>query len=73
MQKIFLTYAFGGPTKWTGRSLRAAHKQMALDDTHFGAIAESLVATLKELGVGQDLIDEVLAIVGSTHDDVLNL
>ena len=46
---------------------------MALDDTHFGAIAESLVATLKELGVGQNLIDEVMAIVGSTHDDVLNL
>lgn len=73
MQKLFLTYAFGGTTKWTGRSLRAAHKKMSLSEMHFGAIAECLTATLKELGVGQDLIDECMAIVGTTHDDVLNL
>ena len=73
MQKLFLTYAFGGATKWTGRSLRAAHKKMSLSEMHFSAIAECLTATLKELGVGQDLIDECMAIVGTTHDDVLNL
>ena len=73
MQKLFLTYAFGGTTKWTGRSLRAAHKKMSLREIHFSAIAECLNATLKELGVGQDLIDECMTIVGTTHDDVLNL
>ena len=46
---------------------------MDLNDTHFNAIGEDLVATLKELGVGSDLIDEVMAIVSSVHDDVLNL
>lgn len=46
---------------------------MSLSEMHFGAIAECLTATLKELGVGQDLIDECMAIVGTTHDDVLNL
>ena len=46
---------------------------MDLNDTHFNAIGEDLVATLKELGVGSDLIDEVMAIVSSVHDDVLNI
>jgi len=53
--------------------MRAAHKKMDLNDTHFNAIGEDLVATLKELGVGSDLIDEVMAIVSSVHDDVLNI
>ena len=51
MQKQFLTFAFGGSTKWNGKSMRAAHKHMNLEDSHFGAVAENLAKTLKELGV----------------------
>ncbi len=72
MQKQFLTFAFGGTTKWTGRSMRVAHKNMQLGDEHFAAVAEDLAATLAELGVAQDLIDEVMTIAGSVKDDVLN-
>ena len=46
MQKQFLTFAFGGTTKWNGRNMRAAHKNMNLDDDHFEAVAEDLAATL---------------------------
>jgi hemoglobin len=73
-----MTYAFGGTDQWTGRSMRAAHQrlvtEMGLNEMHFNAIAENLVATLAELEVPQNLIDEVVAIVGSpTHrNDVLN-
>ena len=56
--------------------MRVAHKKLVeekgLNDTHFDAIAELLAATLKDLGVGQDLIDEVMIIAGSTRNDVLN-
>jgi len=31
--------------------MRAAHKNMNLDDSHFNAVAENLVASLKELGI----------------------
>ena len=72
MQKQFLTFAFGGTTKWTGRSMRAAHKNMGLGDDHFNAVAEDLGATLVELGLTQDLISEVMGVVGSVKDDVLN-
>ncbi len=72
-QKIFLAYAFGGPVNYTGKDMRAAHKHLDINEEHFGAVAEHLAATLKELDVPQDQIDQVLAIAGSTHDDVLDL
>lgn len=75
-QKKFLTYAFGGTDKYTGRSLREAHKrlvaEMGLNDTHFDAVAENLVATLQELDVPEDLIQEVGGILESTRSEVLN-
>lgn len=77
-QKAFMTYAFGGANDWDGRPMRDAHKQlvdeMGLTDGHFDAIAEDLVEALAELEVPQDLIDEVVQIVGSMghRNDVLN-
>lgn len=72
-QKAFLTMAFGGPNNYTGLDMRNAHKHMKLTEQHFGAVAGHLQSTLKELNVPQNLIDEVMAIAASTHDDVLNL
>ena len=46
-----MTYAFGGNTRWNGKSLRVAHRNMKLDDNHFNAIAESLISALKQLNV----------------------
>jgi hemoglobin len=72
-QRIFLAYAFGAPVKYEGKDMRAAHAHLQeLSDGHFDAVAENLVATLKELNVAQELIDEVVAIVAPTRDDVLN-
>lgn len=72
-QKAFLTMAFGGPNSYTGKDMREAHKHMKLTEEHFTAVATHLQATLQELGVPENLIGEVMAIAGSTHDDVLNL
>jgi len=77
MQRLFLTGVFGGPQAYTGRSLRAAHERLVtekgLGETHFAAVAGHLQATLEELGVAPDLVQEVMTIAASTHDDVLNL
>jgi hemoglobin len=72
-QKTFLTMAFGGPNQYTGKDMRQAHKHLKLSDEHFNAVAGHLVDTLQELHVAQSLIDEVMGIVASTHDDVINL
>ena len=71
----FLTVALGGPHTYTGRDLRTAHARpvrQGLNSSHFGHIARMLTETPVELDVESSLIDEVLRIVGSTHDDVLN-
>ena len=71
-QKRFLTYAFGGAPSYPGKSMREAHKHLQLNESHFAAVAEHLQATLQELNVPANLIQEVMAIAASTHDDVLN-
>jgi hemoglobin len=71
-QKAFLTMVFGGPNQYSGKDLRAGHKHMALNETHFNAVVENLASTLKELGVGDAEIGEIAAIAGSVKNDVLN-
>jgi hemoglobin len=73
-QKAFLTMAFGGPNNYTGQDMRNAHARlvkMGLDDSHFDAVMENLIATLKELNVPQNLIDQVDALAQTTRNDVL--
>lgn len=74
-QKAFLTMAFGGPHNYTGKDMRTGHAQlvkMGLDDSHVDAIIELLGATLREMGVAEDLIAQVAAIAESTRNDVLS-
>lgn len=73
-QKAFLTMAFGGPNNYSGQDLRTGHARlvkMGLDDSHFDAVMENLVATLVELNVPQELIAQVDALAQTTRNDVL--
>lgn len=73
-QRGFLTMAFGGPTRYTGRNMRLAHARLVengLNDTHFDAVLGHLDQTLAALGVGADARAEVAAIAESTRSDVL--
>jgi hemoglobin len=72
-QRKFLAYAFGAPTKYEGKDMRAAHAHMKLTEEHFSAVAEHLQATLEELDVPTELVAQAMEIAASTHDDVLNL
>ena len=72
-QNDFLSAAFGGPTPWTGKSLRKAHENITgLSEVHFNAVAENLQKTLEELKIEKALIDQVMAIAASTKDEVLD-
>ena len=74
-QVKFLTFAFGGPNNYTGKSMRDAHKTANggkfPTDGQFGVVAELLVASLKEAGVGQADIDEVVKVAVSVKSQVL--
>jgi len=74
-QKMFLTYAFGGIDSYPGLGMRAAHQKLVdeqgLSDEHFDAVVDNLAATLTEMGVASDLIEQVAAVAESTRKDVL--
>jgi hemoglobin len=74
-QIAFMTWALGGPAEYRGRDLTTAHgalvRNKGLSDVHFDAVAKHLEATLRELGVPDDLIAEALGIVGGTRAQVL--
>lgn len=75
MQAAFLTMAFGGPSNYNGRNMRAAHTKAVsegLSDEHFDAVVGHLATTLTELGVGEGDIAEVAKVANSIRSDVLN-
>ena len=74
-QKAFLTYAFGGAPNYSGKNMRDAHKHLVakgMNSTHFDAVMGHLGATLQELNVPADLIQEAAQIAQSVKNDVLN-
>jgi len=73
-QKAFLTFALGGPNRYTGRGMARAHAALVargLNDSHFDAVVENLGATLSELGVPADDIAAAAAVVETTREAVL--
>jgi hemoglobin len=71
-QKSFLTVAFGGPSSYSGKDMRAAHAHMKLTEEHFDAVMENLGGTLQDLKVPAELIAEAAGIALSVKDQVLN-
>lgn len=71
-QKAFLAAVLGAPVPWTGKDMRAAHANLDIREEDFNAIAENLQNTLTELQLDEKLITQIMTIVASTKDDVLN-
>jgi hemoglobin len=74
-QKAFLTMVFGGPANYTGKDMRDGHAHLlkkGLNDSHVDIVIQHLGDTLRELGVKDDLIQQVAAIANSVRDDVLS-
>ena len=74
-QKAFLIMVTGGPNRYTGRDMRAAHAPLlsrGLNDSHVDVIIEHLGATLGELGAAPEQIQRVASLANSLRDDVLS-
>ncbi|EDM79112.1 protozoan/cyanobacterial globin family protein [Plesiocystis pacifica SIR-1] len=73
-QAAFLTMVTGGPNEYTGRDMRTAHAKLVergIGDAHFDHVVQHLGATLAELGVAAELIEQIAAVAESTRADVL--
>ena len=47
----FLCSATGGPQKYTGRNMKEAHSGLNLREEHWELVCNTLVETMKEMGV----------------------
>jgi hemoglobin len=67
----FLGSAFGGPQKYTGRSMKEAHKGLAITQGEFDALAADLKAVLEANKVPSQEISEIMKIAASTAPDIV--
>jgi hemoglobin len=67
----FLCVGVGGPCKYTGLDMMAAHRGRGVTNEAFGAVAEDLVAVLDQLKVPAKEKGEVMAIVGSLKPTIV--
>ena len=67
----FICQNVGGPCKYTGRDMTAAHKGRNIRNEGFAAVAEDLAATLDQLKVPAKEKGEVMTIVGSLKPTIV--
>lgn len=70
-QTKFISFALGGPNKYTGTAMAKAHEGMNLQPEHFNAIATHLHDALAHFGVSEPNIDQALSKVATLKDDIL--
>jgi methyl-accepting chemotaxis protein len=71
-QRAFFAQALGGPAKYSGPDMEAAHIHLEITQADFDRTAGHLVATLAEIGAPQAAIDEVVAAVGPLARQIVN-
>jgi hemoglobin len=62
-QHELIAGALGGPSAYTGRSLREAHAGMAIEPVHFRALTTHLVEAMEACGVAPTVTDRVTAVI----------
>jgi pimeloyl-ACP methyl ester carboxylesterase len=67
----WLCQAAGGPEKYTGRDMVAAHDHLAMTDVHFMAAGDQIMRCLAKYGVPEPEAQEVLCAILAHHDDVI--
>jgi hemoglobin len=67
----FLGSAFGGPQKYTGRSMKEAHRGMGITQAEFDALAADLRSVLEANKVPKQEISEIMKIAASTAPDIV--
>ena len=65
--------ATGGPQKYTGKTMKDAHKGLGITNDDFKALVESLVEALKKNKVGNEEQKELLGLLGTMKDDVIEV
>ena len=63
--------ASGGPCKYTGRTMKEAHRSMGISGADFNSLVEDLVAALDKFKVGKTEKDQILGVLGPMKKDIV--
>ncbi len=69
----FISVASGGPLKYTGKDMKAAHAGMKISTAEFNAIAGDLAATLDDFKVPAKEKGELMTAVAGTAKDMVEV
>jgi hemoglobin len=61
----------GGPCKYTGRTMKESHEKLNISQPEWDAMVGEFKATLDKFKVPQREQQELIAIVGSTRNDIV--
>jgi hemoglobin len=65
--------ATGGPCKYAGRDMKAAHKNMAVTEGEFNALVENLVAALNKFNVQEKEKKELVGILAPMKSQIVEV
>ncbi len=68
-----ITVTTGGPGKYEGKNMKAAHKGMGITKEEFSALAADLQSTLDKFKVSSKDQAELMKIVGSTAGEIIEV
>ncbi|MGW4331026.1 group I truncated hemoglobin [Nocardia sp. NPDC004573] len=71
-QVEFFAAALGGPDPYTGVSLRKVHQGRGITMHHFGLVATHLTEALTAAGVGHDIVEQIIGVVGTLAPDIVS-
>jgi len=73
-QKVYeiVVASTGGPVEYTGKSMTDAHISMNINDMEFNAVVDDVLKAFEMHGVAKKERDEVLAILWSVKDQIVN-
>ncbi len=71
-QLAFLSQALGGPKQYSGAAMSQAHARLSIEQRHFDAVASHLVETLREMGVDEGAVAEVVDAVAPLSKQIVN-
>ena len=70
-QAMFITFALGGASKYTGKTMGTVHAGRGIHSEHFDAVVNHLVSALKVHGFEQTDIDSVVAKLAPMKSEIV--
>lgn len=61
----------GGPCEYKGRDMKSAHEGLGVTEAHYAAMIENLQKTLDKFGVPQKEQGELINLLGTAKDDIV--